>query len=57
MYSSFWSSVILLPVMAAMVRRPPQRTALHAAGADRREQELHRARCPERAMGEIAVKS
>jgi hypothetical protein len=42
-------------MVVAMVRRPPQRAALHRRRAEQRERELHRARGAERAVREVAV--
>ena len=42
-------------VVVAVVGRPPQRTALHAGGADAGEDELHGTRGTEGAVREVAV--
>ena len=44
-----------MTVMIAVMRRPPQRSALHAGRADQREGELHRARGAEALVREVAV--
>ncbi|MNV49884.1 hypothetical protein D3C71_1418570 [compost metagenome] len=44
-----------MTMVIAMMRGPPQRAALHAGGADQREDELHGARRLEGAVGEVAV--
>ncbi|KAG1441034.1 hypothetical protein G6F57_018834 [Rhizopus arrhizus] len=47
--------IVGVAVMVAMVRGPPQRSALHAGGPDDSEYELHRSRRLEGAMRKIAV--
>src|SRR4051794_6643105 len=44
-----------MAMVIAVMRRPPQRPALHAGRADQREHELHGARSLERLVREIAV--
>ena len=45
-----WILLVLgVRMVVAMLRRPPQRPALHGARAEQREQELHGARRAERA--------
>src|ERR1700722_5679245 len=44
-----------MAVMIAMMRGPPQRPALHATGADQREDELQDARCLERLVRKVTV--
>ena len=46
---------VRVAVMVAMMGRPPQRPALHAGGAKRSEQELHRPRCGEGLVRKVAV--
>lgn len=46
---------ISVAMMVAMVRRPPQRTALHAGGAKQGKRELCAARSPEGSVREVAV--
>ena len=42
-------------VVVAVMRRPPQRAALHGRRAEHREQELRRARGAEGAVGEVTM--
>ena len=41
--------------MMAVMGRPPQRSALHGAGAHEREHKLHAPPAAKSAMGEVAV--